>query len=151
MNKDKPSTLVMKLKTAGTEIYAHPSQAEELKPLEPLVVYTEDASNRAVITEGQPLTREEIEHAEAAIKAAEAEVKELEMEAEEMELEEEGGKKSRTSQAAKAKAKVAKAKKAAEGPSLSSKFIKFIDLMPPLPKKGTFEVQDIKASPYFFS
>jgi DNA-directed RNA polymerase len=33
----------------------------------------------------------------------------------------------------------------------AGKFINVVDLLPPLPQKGTFEVQEIKASPYFFS
>ncbi|KAJ7079600.1 DNA/RNA polymerase [Mycena belliarum] len=34
---------------------------------------------------------------------------------------------------------------------LLGKFVKLTDLLPPLPKKGTFEVARIKDSPYFFS
>jgi DNA-directed RNA polymerase, mitochondrial len=36
-------------------------------------------------------------------------------------------------------------------PSLVGKFVNLIDLIPPLPKKGDFNVQEIKQSPYFFS
>ncbi|KAJ7160872.1 DNA/RNA polymerase [Mycena filopes] len=52
-----------------------------------------------------------------------------------------------------AEAKTA-AKQAAEAAALKqlmNKFIKLTDLLPPLPKKGTFEVNSIKDSPYFFS
>ncbi|KAF8902625.1 hypothetical protein CPB84DRAFT_1775848 [Gymnopilus junonius] len=154
-NRDRPSSIVSKLKAAGTKIHVHPSQAEELKQLDPLLVFTEDANDKAKITEGQPLTPEEIEQAEAAIKAAEAEVQEMEEEESEIlewdEAQEWGEDVKKNSSAKKLKARLTKARKAAEGPSLSSKFIKFTDLMPPLPRKGDFEVESIKASPYFFS
>lgn len=48
----------------------------------------------------------------------------------------------------------AAAKQAADAEALKqlmNKFIKLTDLLPPLPKKGTFEVDSIKDSPYFFS
>lgn len=35
--------------------------------------------------------------------------------------------------------------------SITSKFISVTDLFPPLPPKGTFDVEDIKKSRYFFS
>jgi len=34
---------------------------------------------------------------------------------------------------------------------LLGKFVDLIDLMPPLPKKGNFDVETIKGSQYFFS
>lgn len=34
---------------------------------------------------------------------------------------------------------------------LLGRFVRVIDLLPPLPKKGTFSVEEIKNSPYFFS
>lgn len=34
---------------------------------------------------------------------------------------------------------------------LLGKFVDVVDLLPPLPEKGTFRVQEIKSSPYFFS
>ncbi|KAF9546254.1 DNA/RNA polymerase [Agrocybe pediades] len=63
--------------------------------------------------------------------------------------------------AAKEAAKAAARKEAAEKRAameaqsdlklLDNKFIRLVDLIPPLPKKGDFEVEEIKASPYFFS
>lgn len=34
---------------------------------------------------------------------------------------------------------------------LLGKFVDLVDLMPPLPKKGNFDVETIKGSQYFFS
>jgi DNA-directed RNA polymerase len=34
---------------------------------------------------------------------------------------------------------------------LAGKFVRLSDLIPPLPSKGNLKVEDIKASPYFFS
>ena len=34
---------------------------------------------------------------------------------------------------------------------LLGKFVNLTDILPPLPPKGTFRVEDIKESPYFFS
>lgn len=34
---------------------------------------------------------------------------------------------------------------------LRGKFVDVVDILPPLPKKGDFQVENIKASPYFFS
>jgi DNA-directed RNA polymerase, mitochondrial len=46
----------------------------------------------------------------------------------------------------------AKAEKDAETTAaLLGKFVDVVDLLPPLPKKGMFDVQDIKNSKYFFS
>ncbi|KIY48560.1 DNA/RNA polymerase, partial [Fistulina hepatica ATCC 64428] len=36
-------------------------------------------------------------------------------------------------------------------PNLLGKFVNLADILPPLPKKGTFHVEEIKESPYFFS
>lgn len=45
-----------------------------------------------------------------------------------------------------------KAKDAVEGEAkVQSKFVNLVDLLPPLPKKGDFDVQTIKKSQYFFS
>jgi DNA-directed RNA polymerase len=50
-----------------------------------------------------------------------------------------------TKQAARAKAA------AADATLLASKVITLTDLIPPLPDKGSFEVESIKESQYFFS
>ena len=34
---------------------------------------------------------------------------------------------------------------------LAGKFVKFTDVIPPVPTRGTFKVEDIKSSLYFFS
>ena len=50
--------------------------------------------------------------------------------------------------------KAAKKRKADDGKAaleLMGKFVSVTDILPPLPKKGTFNVEMIKASPYFFS
>lgn len=38
-----------------------------------------------------------------------------------------------------------------EDVTLVSKFVNLVDILPPLPKKGDFDVQTIRNSPYFFS
>ena len=48
--------------------------------------------------------------------------------------------------------RVAKAKAAAEEANLlAGKFVNLTDLIPPLPDKGSFQVESIKKSQYFFS
>lgn len=42
-------------------------------------------------------------------------------------------------------------KKAEASPLLAGKFVKFMDIIPPVPTRGTFKVEDIKSSLYFFS
>lgn len=42
-------------------------------------------------------------------------------------------------------------KKAEASPLLAGKFVKFTDIIPPVPTRGTFKVEDIKSSLYFFS
>ncbi|KDR74040.1 hypothetical protein GALMADRAFT_212223 [Galerina marginata CBS 339.88] len=151
--KNRGSLLVTKLKTAGTRVFAHPSQADDLRVIEPLVEYTNDGEKMAVITAQQSPADVELAMDETEVEvdsvAEEIELEEdLVMEMEEAEAEmEEGGKKKRGRKPKKVKPAVKKF----EGKLLSSKFIKLTDLMPPLPKKGSFRVESIKASPYFFS
>ena len=43
------------------------------------------------------------------------------------------------------------AKEAREQSAVQSKFVRLVDLLPPLPQKGEFDVNTIKSSLYFFS
>ena len=36
-------------------------------------------------------------------------------------------------------------------PLLAGRFVKLLDILPPVPTRGTFKVEDIKSSLYFFS
>lgn len=48
-------------------------------------------------------------------------------------------------------ARTRKAKQDLDSIELLGKFVSLVDILPPLPKKGDFNVEAIKASQYFFS
>ena len=54
-------------------------------------------------------------------------------------------------QAARAKGAGAQRAKSALESSLEGKFVDLVDLLPPVPTKGEFDVNKIKSSLYFFS
>jgi DNA-directed RNA polymerase len=54
-------------------------------------------------------------------------------------------------QATRAKGAVAQRGKSVSETSLEGKFVDLIDLLPPVPAKGEFDVNKIKSSLYFFS
>ncbi|KAF9472674.1 DNA/RNA polymerase [Pholiota conissans] len=120
------SKFLVKLHAAGCRIYARRDQAKELEPLKDLLIFTDDKSSIATTSDSVEDLDKLIEEDAAAEEDDEDE--------------------------AKAAAKEAKAKKPSEQLRLlAGKFVRLSDLIPPLPSKGTFKVEDIKWSPYFFS
>jgi len=180
--------LIAKLKEAGTRIYAHPSQADDLACLAGVVEYTASADDAVVLSTSNlpielPAENEDsemdemeesdyVESQEESMKAEEAEPQEV-VKAVEVEPPTTASHKkpetpkqlaARLKKEARAAAKKAKEEAKAEAAIrraatqaqlkfklLDNKFIKLTDLIPPLPQKGDFEVEEIKASPYFFS
>lgn len=121
------SGLVKKLKDAGSRLTAHHSQSSVLQGLSEITTFTDDESIQQEILE----TMLEMEAVEAVDQEAEAEA--------EPAADEEGGK------------KVAEPKEPKSRGLVESRFIPLVDLLPPPPSKGTFRVEHIKESQYFFS
>jgi len=142
-------TLVKQLGAAGTRIKAHISQAHVLNPLKDIIEFANDSSS---VAETSSAAIEEGEKAEVAAAKGKKKSQSAKVRAQEELLE------------ALAEEEVVDgldigtsrvARKAAAAPEKNSmlmgKFVDVIDLIPPLPDKGSFEVEDIKKSQYFFS
>jgi len=127
------SSLVKQLIDAGTRIKAKPWQEPFLRPISQIVDYTEEADeNNITLTSGEALTADEpkpkrntpaeLISDEALLNALHEDVAtDLQGESED------------------------------DAAALAGKFVKLTDLIPPLPSKGTFDVENIKKSQYFFS
>ncbi len=140
-------SLVKKLGAAGTRIKAHISQADALKPLKAMIEFTNDPSS---VAESSGAAMDEGEQGEiAAAKGKKSRSAKVHDEKELLEAlageEVMDGLDVGTSRVArKADAPETKTR-------LIGKFVNVTDLIPPLPDKGSFEVEDIKKSQYFFS
>lgn len=129
------------LAAAGTTITASPDQAKRLR--------TADAELNNLLTIS--------ETGESSIDEKEVTVGSI------MDALDAGSQPKRKKKSAKATSDDAEAESAAEecddevnepdaaNARLLGKFVDLIDLMPPLPKKGDFDVETIKGSQYFFS
>lgn len=127
------SSLVKQIAAAGTRIKAPLSQAHILGPLKPIIEFTEDEGASVIETSA-------IERAEGGQLQDEEKLLEALEEDEDEDL-------IPSKRLAKARAKAA-----AEAVSLlAGKVVNLTDLLPPVPDKGTFEVESIKESQYFFS
>jgi DNA-directed RNA polymerase len=147
-------SLIKRLSAAGVRIKAHRSQANVLRPLLPIIDFTDDEAT-TIVGETSDAAMEEGEAAAAAvtktckdqhIEGAERLLELLDEDAEQSlePLDQDDDEEVPT--------RVAKAKAAAEAASLlAGKFVNLTDLIPPLPDKGSFEVESIKKSQYFFS
>jgi len=138
-------TLVKQLGAAGTRIKAHISQAHVLKPLDDIIEFADDSSSvaetsSAAIEEGEKAAAKGKKKSQSAKVRAQEEL--LEALAEEEVVD---GLDIGTSRVAR------KAAAPEKNSMLMGKFVDVIDLIPPLPDKGSFEVEDIKKSQYFFS
>jgi DNA-directed RNA polymerase len=126
------TTLVKQLIAAGTRIKAHRSQETILASFKSLIDFTDDSEitnvSEATGLEVATTDPDQLQDDEKLLEALD----------EEEEI-------PKTKQAAKAKA-------AADAIGLlSGKVVNLTDLIPPLPDKGSFEVESIKESQYFFS
>jgi DNA-directed RNA polymerase len=142
------STLVKQLAAAGTRISVTPEQAATLGDLKPLLDVTDKKETVVQADESAVSSPEELEQLAKSMgidmsKSSSSEADEMEddeMEDEEMEDGVAPRKKRSTSQ----KAKTASL-------ALHGKFVDVTKLLPPLPEKGSFQVEKIKESQYFFS
>ncbi|KAF9444243.1 DNA/RNA polymerase [Macrolepiota fuliginosa MF-IS2] len=136
------TSLATKLYNAGSRIYATPEQAASLSSLKDLVV---------VVDEGESSTVDESRAVkdENAVKQLLSELKTEEPASVDEDVDGAVVGMSETPQARVAKEKKLQQKDAIV--KLMGKFVNLSDLFPPLPKKGEFDVGNIKQSLYFFS
>ncbi|KAG6906515.1 hypothetical protein DXG01_013542 [Tephrocybe rancida] len=123
----KNGSLLKGLHTLGSRIVVTPQQAKSLESLRELLVVSEDTKTTDI--DESEVTN--VTNLRAELNA-QAEAEGVEEEAEE--VNEEG-----------------KKLKDRELSQLMGKFVNVVDLFPPLPEKGTFRVEQIKKSQYFFS
>lgn len=124
-------SLTKHLRAAGSKIVATPEQAQSLNSVSTLVTVSETL---------EPTVQEsEASDDEAAIAA---DAKALMASLEEAEDDEDPYAKA-------ARKKALNLQKITS--ELRGKFVDLTDLLPPVPKKGSFQVEDIKGSQYFFS
>jgi len=132
--QNKGGNLVRMLSDSGVRIVATPEQAKSLESIAAIVEVSETGSSaigeQPIGSEGGPTPDQ-------------AFLEELDEEDDSIDDEWEG---QRKKAAAANMAREAKATR-----ELLGKFVDVVDLVPPLPEKGTFRVQEIKSSPYFFS
>ena len=132
--QNKRGNLVKMLSDSGVRIVATPEQAKSLESIAAIVEVSETGSSaigeQPIGSEGEPTPEQ-------------AFLEELDEEDDSVDDEWEGQRK---------KAVAANmAREAQATRELLGKFVDVVDLLPPLPEKGTFSVQEIKSSPYFFS
>lgn len=144
-------SLVKQLAAAGTRIKAHISQADSLRTIKDIIEVTEEGTNVSE-TSSEAIADELSSKASAATvkrkRSKSTKVQEELLDAlveDEEECLEELEELARTTRGKKAAAAADAAK------LLSGKFVDLTDLIPPLPDKGSFEVENIKKSQYFFS
>lgn len=167
------------LRDAGTRIKCTPEQAKRLAVIKDIVevVDTNDEEKTISITSIKPFGSVEADIAAAGqsiseeeeVEEEEEEEEEFDDEFDEEELDEEpdedindawdaapppppvSAKKATKKPAKKGKSKKGGKSKGESARNLNSTFVNLVDLIPPLPKKGSFKVEDIKESLYFFS
>jgi DNA-directed RNA polymerase, mitochondrial len=145
------------LHAAGSRIIATPEQAKSLDAIKDLLVVSEtetptvDESEAVKSVENLKEFMATLSDAPAKAKATSNQVdstafaQDLELLGDEDEEEDEWE---------TPRAKAAKKRKANEGKAaieLKGKFVSVTDILPPLPERGSFKVESIKASQYFFS
>jgi DNA-directed RNA polymerase, mitochondrial len=124
----------------GVRIKATPEQAKRLVGLPSGLVEVISAGERSSIEESGPLPGDTEAISQGAEKLAQ-----MRMAMEESEDMEEGS-------GEEERKKMEKATKELEvAQALQGKFVNVVDLFPPVPAKGSFNVEVIKQSPYFFS
>ncbi|KAJ7041142.1 DNA/RNA polymerase [Mycena alexandri] len=158
--------LVKSLYDAGVRIPVTVEQAQGLSVISPLLVVSNDAPNTIEVNEVYDNIDGLLEQLGELDKDEAEEAEQLESDDAEADAAPQPKviKKRRTKKqmglaranasgmaVAEAKAAARKLAQADALKQLMNKFIKLTDLLPPLPKKGTFEVDSIKDSPYFFS
>jgi len=123
------NSLIKKLKDAGTRLTAHRSQETALQGLSELTTFTDDESMQQEIVEALTQSDSAKEKVEAA--------------------DEETTNDTQSENGEDGKQKAVKKERKAD--LVKARFIPLVDLLPPPPVKGTFRVEHIKESQYFFS
>lgn len=133
-------TLLKNLHAAGSQIIATPEQAASLRGVSTLLKVSDTEDSTVVVADANLASDLEAEEVRQLLGGLEGERAPEEEQDDEEEL--------------SPRAKAAR-KRAADNARLSTelmgKFINLTDIFPPLPKKGSFKVENIKDSPYFFS
>lgn len=126
-------------------IKAHKSQASVLKPLKAIFDFTDDETMSSV-AEMSGVAMEDVEgDRTAATKFSKDKSIQVEEELLEALVEDE------VEELEENPTRVGKATAAEVASLLAGKFVNLTDLIPPLPDKGSFQVESIKQSQYFFS
>ncbi len=133
----KSVSLIKALKTSGVQMRVSKKQAEELSLLESILVIDD---KKTAVTEVET-TEEDKQQMLQEVRGLEDFDEEFDVDAESLDKE-----------AAAELAKMEKKKDQAKAQlKLLGKFVTLTDILPPVPKKGDFRVEAIKASQYFFS
>ncbi len=130
------------LRAAGASLKVTAEQAQEFSMLGSLMEITEEGS-----TFTHSATSVEAEEVNSRLDEIEETLVDEEAEEDMEEFSEDGAELSDRQK----KLKKTKAKTEKEALKLIGKFVDLVDLLPPVPKKGDFRVEAIKASQYFFS
>ncbi|KAL0574450.1 DNA-directed RNA polymerase [Marasmius crinis-equi] len=152
LNQIQSPSLVKNLRDMGVKFKATREQARLLEPLSSLIEISEDSSiqesqDTEDLKEIFKAQQEELLTKPKKASAAKEEENEDEEFDEELEEEEEVGEESSRAKASRLR----KEHDAQAAIDMFGKFVNVTDLFPPLPKKGDFKVEAIKASQYFFS
>lgn len=139
----RSSTLVKQLAAAGSRISVTTEQAQTLTDLKPLLEISDNKETAVHFDKSAVGSAEELEQLVKTMEKVQGVPlkRTVEEEDEEAEVDEDEAEPKKGKKAALDAASLA----------LHGKFVDVTRLLPPLPKKGTFEVENIKDSQYFFS
>ncbi|KAL0061581.1 DNA-directed RNA polymerase [Marasmius tenuissimus] len=149
--------LVKTLRDMGVRFKATPEQARMLEPLSSLIEISEDDSSIEESQDTEDLkeifrTEQEEKSTQPPKKKEQDEDEEFDDEDDSHEHEHEHVVEDDPQESSRAKAaRLRKEQDAKAAIEMFGKFVNVTDLFPPLPKKGDFKVEAIKASQYFFS
>lgn len=144
--------LLKQLRSAGVELEVTPEEANQLTLLRPLLKIVDPDSAEATVDNnlaekrnvGDMITKVDTAQSQdgsaAALEDSASQGSEAEAEVDFEGLDEKLVKRLKRKTRADRDAAI-----------LRGKFVDVVDILPPLPKKGDFQVENIKASPYFFS
>lgn len=136
-------TLVKKLETAGTRIVATPEQAETMASISKIVTVSDKPKESSITEENNALAEAAAESKETADAAVDELLDDLSgLSADDIESDD-------VQREIRARQRAAQKEKVLA--QMAGKFVSLADLLPPIPEKGDFDVENIKQSAYFFS
>lgn len=138
----RSSTLVKQLASAGSRISVTPEQAQTLTDLKPLLEISDNKETAVHFDKTAVDSAAELERLVKGMEETQGAPLERTIEEDDEAEMDEGEDEPKTGK---------KAALDAASLALHGKFVNLTKLLPPLPKKGTFEVENIKNSQYFFS